>query len=83
MFGVYADFDGLVIAPSVPAAWDTYRLRKKYQGIQFNFTFENKSGKSKVSKVLVNGSEIELSTLCKLYVREYRKSGKVNVKVIM
>jgi len=55
MIGVLADFDGLRLAPSAPAAWRKYQLRKQFRGRAFDFTFHHTSGKSKVKSVTVDG----------------------------
>ena len=58
MIGVLADFDGLRIAPSAPAAWKEYRLRKRFRGVEYHFTFRHTSGKSEVKSVTVNGKAL-------------------------
>jgi cellobiose phosphorylase len=55
MIGVLADFDGLRIAPSAPAAWKQYQLRKQFRGVEYHFTFHHRSGKSQVRSVTVDG----------------------------
>jgi len=58
MIGVVADFDGLCISPSAPAAWKEYRLRKRFRGVDYHFTFRHTSGKSRVHSVTVNGKAL-------------------------
>ena len=58
MIGILADFDGLRIAPSAPAAWKEYRLRKRFRGMNYHFTFHHTSGKSEVKSVTVNGKAL-------------------------
>ena len=58
MIGVLADFDGLRIAPAAPAAWKEYRLRKRFRGVDYHFTFRHTSGNSRVHSVTVNGKAL-------------------------
>jgi cellobiose phosphorylase len=58
MIGVLADFDGLRLAPSAPAAWKQYQLRKQFRGVDYHFTFHHTSGKSQVKSVTVGGKAL-------------------------
>ncbi|MBN1457916.1 MAG: hypothetical protein JXA57_00175 [Armatimonadetes bacterium] len=58
MIGVLADFDGLRLAPSAPAAWKEYALRKRFRGVDYHFTFRHTSGASTVKSVTVDGKAL-------------------------
>ena len=58
MVGVLADFDGLRIDPAALAAWKEYRLRKRFRGVDYHFTFRHTSDKSRVHSVTVNGKAL-------------------------
>ena len=83
IFGVLADFDGLIIKPAVPSEWGTYRYRKVYQGRTFIFNFErNGSGKT-VNSIVVNGVSVELhGNSCRLSMKDFKNRSVNKVKVL-
>jgi len=58
MIGVLADFDGLRISPAAPSAWKEYQLRKQFRGVAYHFRFHQRSGRSHVTSVTVDGKPL-------------------------
>jgi len=58
MIGVRAEFDGLRIRPAAPAAWQQYRARKRFRGLDFRFDFDRVGGRSQVESVTVHGKPL-------------------------
>jgi cellobiose phosphorylase len=58
MIGVRAEFDGLRIRPAAPAAWQQYRARKRFRGLDFRFDFDRVGGRSQVKSVTVHGKPL-------------------------
>lgn len=59
ILGIIPDYDGLKLDPSIPEAWDGYKLTRKYRGNTYNITFKNPDHVSKgVKSVTVDGVKI-------------------------
>jgi len=84
MIGVLADFDGLRISPAAPRAWREYRLRKQFRGVEYQFHFHHKSGRSRVKSVTVDGKPLKPANgEYKIPVPKRKAKGPVKVDVIM
>ena len=68
------------INPCIPKDWKEYEIKYRYENAIYNIKIKNKEGKNKgVTKILVNGKEIEKENGIKL-----EKSANVyNIEVIM
>lgn len=59
ILGIIPDYDGLKLDPSIPEAWNGYKLTRKYRGNTYNITFKNPDHVSKgVKSVTVDGVKI-------------------------
>ena len=58
--GMRPDADGLIIDPSIPSAWDSFTIEKKFRGTKLNITVENPNHKqSGVTELILNGEKLE------------------------
>lgn len=58
ILGVKADYNGLRIAPKVPAAWSSYKVKRCYRGTVYNAEFRRaQAGQAK--GLWVNGARVE------------------------
>ncbi len=63
--GMRPDADGLVISPSIPAEWDSFKMTKKFRGKTLNINVKNPNHvQSGVSSMTVNGTVTEGNKLC-------------------
>ncbi|MBQ8514730.1 MAG: N,N'-diacetylchitobiose phosphorylase [Ruminococcus sp.] len=63
--GMRPDADGLVISPSIPAAWDGFKMTKKFRGKVLNMTIKNPEHvQSGVKSMTLNGESVEGNKLC-------------------
>jgi cellobiose phosphorylase len=84
MIGVLADFDGLRIAPSAPAAWKEYRLRKRFRGVEYHLHFHHQSGRSEVKSVTVNAKPLApVGGEYKIPLPKRRPARPVQVEVVL
>ena len=59
ILGIIPDYEGLKLDPSIPEAWDGYKLTRKYRGNTYNITFKNPDHVCKgVKSVVVDGVKI-------------------------
>ncbi|MBR4554647.1 MAG: glycosyl transferase [Ruminococcus sp.] len=59
ILGIIPDYEGLKVDPSIPEAWDGYKLTRKFRGNTYNITFKNPDHISKgVKSVTVDGVKI-------------------------
>lgn len=64
ILGIIPDYDGLKVDPSIPEAWDGYKLTRKFRGNTYNITFKNPDHVSKgVKSVTVDGVKINGNVL--------------------
>lgn len=57
--GMRPDFDGLVIAPSIPSAWDGFKIEKNFRGKKLNITIDNSAHvESGVKELTLNGEKL-------------------------
>jgi cellobiose phosphorylase len=84
LLGVMADFDGLRLAPTAPAAWKEYRVRKQFRGRNFDITFHHQSGRHQMERVTVNGRPLApVQGEYKLLLADLPAAGDVVVEVFM
>ena len=58
--GMRPDFDGLEIAPSIPSAWDGFKIEKSFRGKKLNITIDNSAHvESGVAKLTLNGEVLD------------------------
>lgn len=59
ILGVKPEYDGLMIDPSIPKAWDGYELTRAFRGDIFKVEIKNPNHVSKgVVRMVVDGSEV-------------------------
>jgi len=59
ILGVRPDYDGLIIDPCIPKTWKTYRITRKFRGIEYRIEVTNPDGRNKgVAKIELDGFEI-------------------------
>ena len=55
--GIRPDADGITISPSIPSAWDGFKMKKNFRGKKLNISVENPNHvQSGVKTVSVNGT---------------------------
>ncbi|MCL2108656.1 MAG: glycosyl transferase [Oscillospiraceae bacterium] len=60
ILGVHPDYDGLVIDPSIPAAWDGFTLTRQFRNATYNITVKNPTHVCKgVKSLTVDGKLID------------------------
>jgi cellobiose phosphorylase len=58
--GIRPDADGITIAPSIPAAWDGFKMKKNFRGKQLNIDVQNPNHvQSGVASVTLNGNAVD------------------------
>jgi cellobiose phosphorylase len=61
MFGVMADFDGLVIDPCIPSSWKSYEVVKVFRGCRVKVSFSNPEGTCRgVVRATLDGEELKI-----------------------
>ncbi len=81
IIGCRADYDGLIIDPSIPDSWDGFELVRKFRGIEYHITVKNPDRICHgVKKLTVNGKELPG---CKIPYDEKQKNQKVYVQVLL
>ena len=64
ILGISADFDGLKIDPSIPAAWDGMTATRQFRGATYDIKVSNPDHINKgVKSVLVDGNAIESNVI--------------------
>ena len=78
LLGVRASYEGLLISPSIPSHWKSYKIERVFRGTRYFIEVENPDGvESGIAKIICDGNEIEGNIL--------PSTGKVtcNVRVIL
>ena len=58
--GMRPDADGLAISPSIPSAWDSFKIKKMFRGKKLNIVVDNSAHvESGVKSVTLNGEAID------------------------
>ncbi len=58
--GMRPDFGGLTIAPSIPSAWDGFKIEKMFRGKKLNISIDNSAHvESGVAKLTLNGETLD------------------------
>ncbi len=77
--GMRPDFDGLQIAPSIPSAWDGFKIEKNFRGKKLNITIDNSVHvESGVKELTLNGEKLAGN-----YVPAAKLADVNNVVVVM
>ena len=64
ILGVQPDFDGLKIDPSIPSAWDGFKITRKFRENTYNITVKNPDHICKgIKSVTVDGTKINGNVL--------------------
>lgn len=78
ILGVRTDYEGLVIDPCIPKAWDKFEVTRIFRDVTYNITVLNPEHVSKgVKSVKVNGAAINGQTV------PVQTEGPVTVEVLM
>jgi cellobiose phosphorylase len=87
ILGIRPTFDGLEIAPVIPANWDGFKATRKYRDVTYHINVTNPKHVNKgVEKITVNGKQVypEQGRRVKgSVIRAEAGSGEVNVEVVM
>ena len=60
ILGIFPDYDGLRIDPSIPKAWDGYKVSRSFRGATFNIEIKNPDHISKgIKSLTVDGKPVE------------------------
>ncbi|MBQ4364264.1 MAG: glycosyl transferase, partial [Oscillospiraceae bacterium] len=60
ILGIKPDFDGLKIDPSIPHAWDGFKITRKFRGATFNIDIQNPDHIEKgIKSITVDGVKID------------------------
>jgi cellobiose phosphorylase len=79
ILGIQPEYEGLSINPCIPSDWKSFKMKRRFRGKFFNIEVKNENGTQKgVSKVLVNGNEIEGNVISTCIMQDEN-----NVVVIM
>ncbi len=58
--GMRPDANGLKIAPSIPAEWDSFKIEKNFRGKKLNITVDNSAHvESGVNEIILNDEKME------------------------
>lgn len=75
--GMRPDADGLVISPSIPSEWDSFKMTKKFRGKLLNITVKNPDHvQSGVASMTVNGKAAQG---CKLMAADMADVNDVEI----
>jgi len=79
ILGIKPEYDGLMIDPSIPAAWDGYTVNRVFRGDTYNITVKNPNHVcTGVSSLTVDGIKVEGNII------PYYNDGKAHsVEVIL
>ncbi len=79
ILGVRTDYDGLRINPSIPAAWDGFKMRRKFRGASYDIAVRNPSHVcSGVKEIRVNGELLD-----GLVIPAQPEGAEVKVEVLL
>ncbi len=59
LLGIKPDWKGLKIEPKIPSSWNDVTIKRKFRGVYYNIRIINKGSAKKISKIIVDGKEIE------------------------
>ncbi len=60
MLGVRPEYSGLMINPSIPSAWKSFKVERVFRGTKYNIEIENPEGvEYGVKEIFVDGNKIE------------------------
>jgi len=79
ILGIRPDYEGLIIDPCIPEAWDGYRIEREFRGAHYQIEISNPNHVSKgIKEIILDGEAFEGTTL-----PIFDKGSKHIVKVIM
>ena len=81
IIGCRADYDGLIIDPSIPDSWDEFKLIRRFRDIEYHITVKNPDHVCHGVKILL--VEGETMPDCKIPYNKKQKGKKVNVMVVL
>ena len=58
ILGIHPTYDGLVIAPVCPKAWEGFTVKRLFQGVRYDITVK-RDGKGNTVRLIVDGKKIE------------------------
>ncbi len=59
ILGIKPEYEGLLIAPCIPAEWDGFKVTRQFRGKEFNIVVKNETKGNDVKRLIVNGKEVE------------------------
>jgi cellobiose phosphorylase len=60
ILGIKPDYNGLMIDPCIPKAWDGYKISRKFRGATFDITISNPDHISKgIKTLIVDGNKVD------------------------
>lgn len=77
ILGFRPEYDGILIDPCIPTDWDGFSMTRKYRGIKCNVTVKACVGKTKVSRLIVDGVEVDGN-----YIPYEMIKGKESIDII-
>ena len=78
ILGIQPDYDGLVINPCIPKAWNGFKITRKFRGTTFKIEVQNHAHVSKgVKELWIDGIKTEGNKI------PVQKKTKCKVKVVM
>lgn len=77
--GMRPNADGIVISPSIPSAWDGFKIEKNFRGRHLSINIKNPNHvQSGVKSVTVNGKEVDGN-----FIDAGIMTEKTNIEVVM
>ncbi len=77
--GMRPNAEGLVISPSIPAAWDGFKIEKNFRGKHLSIDIQNPDHvQSGVKSVTVNGEKLDGNFVC-----ECKMTEQTNITVVL
>ncbi|MFH1762045.1 MAG: glycosyl hydrolase family 65 protein [bacterium] len=84
MLGVIPEFEGLRIAPCIPAEWDKYRVKRQFRGSYYDIKVENPGHLEKgVKSVSINKKELPPNKQGEFIIKPVKSSKPIDVQVLM
>ncbi len=79
ILGIRPDYDGLIVDPCIPTAWESLNVTRIFRGKKVNIQVDNRNGVQKgVKKMVVNGREVDGQKIQAHHLKE-----KNEVEVVM
>ncbi len=79
ILGIRPDYEGILVDPCIPKAWDGFKITRNYRGAVYNIEVKNPDHISKgVKQIIVDGNPIQGNVIPK-----FASGTNHNVEVIM